>query len=222
MLINVTIPSAQLLTDRESRVPSDRSADASDVPAGYMNRPMRRRRTRPFPPPPMTMNRTKHVSRLREAEDSSDTVQELQTSCGYLATLSADTCSELDDCSAVSGYDSDSTGLKSFSFGSSYARSQSTSYTDEDISTSTTKTHRPIGVSAWSNRSGFELNLNHSSVATRSSRMSGCSAVTDNESFCCVQNRSSSALSPSIKIDTEVDIVVSQILFELAKYDEND
>jgi hypothetical protein len=171
---------------------------------------MRRRRTRPFHPP-MTMNRMKHLPRFHEAEECSD-----------LATLSADTCSELDDFSTVNGYDSDRTGLRSFSFGSSYARSRSTSFTDEVISASTTKALHPIGVGAWSNRSGFELNLNHTSVATRSSRMSGCSAVTDNESFCGAQSRSPSSLLHSVRNESEVDIVVSQILFELAKFDESD
>jgi hypothetical protein len=192
----------------------------------HAKRPLRKRRAKYLYTAPMAINRMRRLYSYRKSGCKSGSANE-HCIYGYLASLSVDTCSELGDSDViVSGYDSDSTGLRTPSFGSSYVRNQLSSLTCEELHRSATKAlHESSG--GWGRHSmdcqekaEKGLSLRAHSFCRREHSVS--SQGTDTEwSSSSVSSKSSPSLS-STSSESEYHFDALQILLELAKVDESD
>lgn len=199
---------------------------ASEGHDDQVKRPTRKRRAKYLYTAPMAINRMRRLYSYRKSGCVGGSINE-QSIYGYLASLSMGTCSEIDDNDVIaSGYDSDSTGLRTPSFGSSYVRKQLSSMTCEELHWSTTKAIRSSN-GVWGRHSTDcvektekGLRVTASSFCRR--ELSVSSQGTDTE---CSSNTASARTSPrlsSTSSESEYHFDALQILLELAKVDEND
>ena len=199
---------------------------ATDSHDDHVKRPTRKRRAKYIYTAPMAINRMRRLYSYRKSGCRSGSMNE-HCIYGYLASLSVDTCSELDDSDViVSGYDSDSTGQRTPSFGSSYVRNQLSSLTCEELYRSATKALRESS-GAWDRHTidcheKAEKGLSSRSRSFSRRGLSVSSQGTDTECSSSVTSDKSSPRLSSTSSESEYHFDALQILLELAKVDEND